>query len=88
MCIDYLMEPVMSHRINVILDDEVWEQLKEVPQGERSLVINQALQALQENLLKRRRQQAFARVLELAKTLEPLPGGAEAWIRADRDSHK
>jgi hypothetical protein len=75
----------MSHRINVILDDEVWEQLKEVPQGECSRVINQALQ---ESLLKRRRQQAFARVLELAKTLEPLPGGAEAWVRADRDSHE
>lgn len=76
---------LMSHRINVILDDEVWEQLKEVPQGERSQVINQALQ---ESLLKHRRQQGFARMLELAKTLEPLPGGAEAWIRADRDSHE
>ena len=33
----------MSHRINIIVNDEIWGFLKEIPQGERSRTINQAL---------------------------------------------
>lgn len=33
----------MSHRINVIVHDDVWHFLREVPQGERSRTINSAL---------------------------------------------
>ena len=33
----------MSHRINITVNDDIWGFLKEVPQGERSRTINQAL---------------------------------------------
>ena len=33
----------MSHRINIIVNNDVWGFLKEIPQGERSRTINQAL---------------------------------------------
>jgi hypothetical protein len=75
----------MSHRINVMLDDEVWESLSQLPKGERSRVINQALQ---ETLLHQRREEAFARIEELRKQMEPLGISAEEWIRRDRDSHE
>jgi hypothetical protein len=85
-CVTHLhMESVMSHRINVILDDEVWESLSQLPKGERSRVINQALQ---ETLLRQRREEAFARIEELRKQMEPLGMSAEEWIRRDRDSHE
>jgi hypothetical protein len=74
----------MAHRINVILDDRVWEEFQQIPKGERSDLINQTLE---EVLLKRRRQQAFARLRERAKTKDRLPGNTEEWVREDRDSH-
>ena len=33
----------MAHRVNVMIDDEVWQQLKTVPAGERSRLINEAV---------------------------------------------
>jgi hypothetical protein len=75
----------MAHRINVVLDDAVWEQLREIPQGERSRVINESLA---ETLARRRRMEAFARIRERSKTMEPLGMSAEEWIRQDRDSHE
>jgi len=74
----------MAHRINVILDDRVWEEFQQIPKGERSSLINQALEEI---LLRRRRQQAFARLRERAKTKERLPGTTEEWVREDRNSH-
>lgn len=79
------MKYVMSHRINVMLDDQVWESLSQLPKGERSRVINQALQ---ETLLRQRREEAFARIEELRKEMEPLGMSTEEWIRRDRDSHE
>ena len=75
----------MSHRINVILDDQVWKEFQQLPKGERSSLINQTLGEI---LLKRRRQQALARILERAKTKERRPGTAEEWVREDRGSHR
>lgn len=75
----------MSHRINVMLDDEVWESLSRLPKGERSRVINQTLQ---ETLLRQRRKEAFARIEELRKQMDPLGMSAEEWVRRDRDSHE
>jgi len=74
----------MTHRINIVLDDAVWEQLREIPQGERSRLINEAVS---ETLLRRKREEAFARIEELRKTMKPVPGTAEQWVREDRDSH-
>ncbi|MGH8610502.1 MAG: hypothetical protein ACREYF_00250 [Gammaproteobacteria bacterium] len=75
----------MSHRINVLLDDEVWESLSQLPKGERSRVINKALQ---ETLLRQGREKAFARIDELRKEMKPLGMSAEEWIRRDQDSHE
>ncbi|MGX2041739.1 hypothetical protein ACWJKU_16650 [Methylocaldum sp. MU1018] len=69
----------------MILDDRVWEKLQQVPKGECSSLINQAPE---EFLLRRRRQQAFARLRERAKTKERLPGTTEEWVREDRNSHR
>ena len=33
----------MSHRINTIVNDDIWGFLKEIPQGERSRTMNRAL---------------------------------------------
>ncbi len=35
----------MSHRINIILDDDIWESLQAVPKGKRSPLVNQAIAA-------------------------------------------
>ncbi len=74
----------MAHRINVVVEDKVWEQLREIPQGERSRLINQAVS---ETLLRLKREEAFARIEELRKTMKPVSGTAEQWVREDRDSH-
>ncbi|QSA96795.1 hypothetical protein [Methylococcus sp. EFPC2] len=74
----------MSHRVNVILDDEVWEQFQAIPKGERSKLINQAVS---ETLLRRQREEAFARIRARAEAKEKLPGTTEDWVREDRDSH-
>lgn len=74
----------MAHRINVMLDDEVWAQLQKVPKGERSKMINEAVS---ETLQKRKREEAFAHIEQLRKTMKAVPGSAEQWIREDRDSH-
>jgi metal-responsive CopG/Arc/MetJ family transcriptional regulator len=74
----------MSHRVNVIFDDNVWEQLEEIPKGERSKLINEAVS---ETLLRRKRQEAFDRIRARAAGKEKLPGTTEEWVREDRDSH-
>jgi hypothetical protein len=75
----------VPHRINIVLDDAVWAQLQEIPQGERSKVINESLA---ETLARRRRMEAFARIRERSKTMEPLEMSAEEWTRRDRDNHE
>ncbi len=75
----------MSHRINIVFDDAVWEQLQEVPKGERSRVVNQAVS---ESLVKYRRLKAIAALDELRKTISKVPGTSEQWVREDRDSHE
>jgi hypothetical protein len=75
----------VPHRINIVLDDAVWAQLQEIPQGERSKVVNESLA---ETLAKRRRMEAFARIRERSKTLGPLETSTEEWTRQDRDNRK
>lgn len=74
----------MAHRINVMLDDRVWEEFQQIPKGERSGLINQALEEI---LLKRRRQQAFARLRERAKSKERVAGTTEEWVSEERSCH-
>ena len=75
----------MSHRINVIVHDDVWRFLREVPQGERSRTINSALR---DWALRHRR-------IDAAAEMDRLRNGAPAsiitadeivrWIREERE---
>jgi len=74
----------MSHRINVIFSDTTWEALQDLPKGERSRFIEQAV--LRElELLKRR--QAVQKMDTLRTCMKPVPGSSEDWIREDREQH-
>ena len=74
----------MSHRINIMVNDDVWGFLKEVPQGERSRTVNPALR---EEVHRRRR-------LDAATEMDRLRSDAEAtsitstqvvrWMREER----
>lgn len=74
----------MSVRANVMLDNGVWEQLKQFPKGERSRAINQALG---EWLQGRDRRAAMAEMDRFRKTLKPIKETAEELIRQERASH-
>jgi hypothetical protein len=76
------MEPVMSHRINVILDDEVWESLGQLPKGERSRLINNAIAR---ELLRQQRQRAMEEMDRLRKTPRLTKETAEELVRRDRE---
>ena len=75
----------MSHRINVVVHDDVWRFLKKVPQGERSRTINLALH---EWAQKRRRLDAAAEMDRLRNDSAAQPvttAEIVRWIREDRD---
>ena len=74
----------MSHRVNVMLDDRIWEQLQAIPTGERSRLINESLAA---ELLRRQRLAAIEGMESLRKAMKAVPGSSEDWIRAERESH-
>lgn len=74
----------MAHRINVLLDDEVWAQLQTVPGGERSRFINQVVS---QELLRRRQAHAWEQLQALRPTLPVSPGSSQDWVREDRDAH-
>jgi hypothetical protein len=76
------MEPVMSHRINVILDDEVWKSLGQLPKGERSRLINNAIAR---ELLRQQRQRAMEEMDRLRKTPSLTKETAEELVRRDRE---
>jgi len=74
----------MAHRVNVMLDDEVWRDMQKLPKGERSRLMNKAIKAY---LLQQQRRKAAEAMDEIRESTEPLAGSAEQWIREDRDSH-
>jgi hypothetical protein len=76
------MELVMSHRINVILDDEVWKSLGQLPKGERSRLINNAIAR---ELLRQQRQRAMEEMDRLRKTPRLTKETAEELVRRDRE---
>ena len=76
----------MSHRINVIVHDDVWSFLREVPQGERSRTINSALR---EWVRRHRRFDAAAEMDRLRRDAETgsiTSAEIVRWIREDRES--
>ena len=75
----------MTHRINVVVQDDIWGLLQRVPQGERSRTIDLALR---ERARKRRRLDAAAEMDRLRKDSATPPITTEEivrWIREDRD---
>lgn len=57
----------MSHRINVMVEDNVWENLREIAKGERSKFINDAIR---DRFLKLQREQAVEAVDKIRDTLQ------------------
>lgn len=74
----------MSHRTNLVLSDEAWEMLQQIPKGSRSDVVSKAVVS---DITLRRRREASARMDARRMQKKPLPGTTELWIREDRDSH-
>ena len=73
----------MAHRVNVVIDDEVWEIVGRIPKGERSRAVNTALL---EWAVRRRRRAAAAEMDRIRPTLPAVdPETLTSWIREDRD---
>lgn len=72
----------MPHRIQITLDDTLWEFLQAIPKNERSSLVKQAVA---DGLTRLRRQQAMEEMDALRSKLTPLPGCTEEWIREERD---
>ena len=75
----------MAHRINIMVHDDVWSFLRDVPQGQRSQTINVALR---EWARRRRRLDAAAEMDRLRNTSAANKVSAAEivrWIREDRD---
>jgi hypothetical protein len=73
----------MAHRLNVMLDDAVWESLQQLPKGARSRYISQAVE---ERLQRERRQKAAAEMDALRSNLPPLDDDIDVveMLRKDR----
>lgn len=72
----------MTHRVNVILEDAVWQTLSKAPQGERSRIVNNALRQW---FHKRSRRDAARRMDELSALLAPVSTEQiVAWVREER----
>jgi len=73
----------MAHRLNIMLDDTVWESLQQLPKGARSRYISQAVE---ERLQRERRQRAAAEMDALRGKLRPLDDDIDVveMLRKDR----
>lgn len=77
-------ERVMGHRVNVLIDDAVWVELQQIPLGERSRLISEAVRR---ELRQRGRAKAAVAMDQLRKTPRKTSESAEELVRADRDAH-
>ncbi len=73
----------MAHRLNIVLDDEVWKSLQQLPEGVRDRYISEAVA---ERLRRERRQEAVRKMDELRENLPPLDGTVDiaGILRKDR----
>jgi hypothetical protein len=72
----------MSHRVNILLEDELWRVFQAIPKGERSRVINRALAAWVKTS---KRDSAARRMDEIRRRLPPVrTEEIVEWVRADR----
>ena len=73
----------MSHRVNVVIQDEAWDVLAKLPRGERSRAVSAAI--LEWARLRKRRD-AVARMDEMRATLPPVSTDEVVrWLRQDRE---
>ncbi|HEC26987.1 MAG TPA: hypothetical protein ENI67_06230 [Gammaproteobacteria bacterium] len=73
----------MAHRLNIMLDDAVWESLQQLPKGARSRYISRAVE---ERLRREQRQKAAAEMDALRDNLPPLGDDIDVveMLRKDR----
>ena len=73
----------MAHRLNIMLDDTVWESLQQLPKGARSRYISEAVE---ERLRRERQQSAAAEMDALRGKLRPLDDAIDVMemLRKDR----
>ncbi len=72
----------MSHRVQITLEDNLWEFLQNIPKNARSQILKQAVA---DELTRQHRRQIANQMDELRKKLKPLPGNSEQWLREERD---
>ena len=73
----------MAHRLNIMLDDAVWESLRQLPKGARSRYISRAVE---ERLRREQRQKAATEMDALRDKLPPLDDDIDVveMLRKDR----
>ena len=71
----------MTHRVNVMLDEQAWAELEQIPKGERSRFVSEAVR---EAALRRSRRDAATRLSEIRTGIAKPEGSAEEWVREDR----
>ena len=73
----------MAHRLNIMLNDEVWKSLQQLPKGMRSRYISEAVA---ERLRRERRREAARKMDELRENLPPLDDAIDIaeMLRKDR----
>jgi len=73
----------MGQRVNIILEDRIWQTLKQVPLGERSRVVNAAIA----EWFKLRKRADAARKMDALRQRMPAVSTKVIvdWIRAERD---
>lgn len=74
----------MAHRVNFMLDNNVWDELQAIPKGERSKLVNHAVG---NELQAYKRKKAAITMDNIRAEMSPVDGASEAWIRQDRDHH-
>lgn len=74
----------MPHRTNMVLSDDAWEMLQQIPKGRRSEVVSKAVVT---DLTLRRRREAAVSMDKRRAGKQPMQGSSEQWIREDRDNH-
>jgi len=72
----------MSHRVNILLEDQIWRVLRKAPSGERSRIVNLALRQW---FQARKRLDAARKMDTLRQQLSPVSTDQIVdWLRADR----
>lgn len=73
----------MGHRVNILLEDQIWRVLQKAPSGERSRLVNLALRQW---FQARTRLDATRKMDTLRQQLSPVSTDQIVdWLRADRE---